>query len=171
MHNETLIFAEYSFPMFKIIFIFAVLLLILAIVFIANSKSRGKINYSCSRKGTLLSRPEQILFYRLIEAFPNHLVFAQVSMHMIVKPTYSNRSENTILFNKISRKVFDFVICDKKSNVLCVVELDDSSHNTASGKKRDHDKNMALKSASIPLVRFHVKEMPFIDQIRQNIQI
>ena len=158
--------------MFKIIFIIIILLLIIIVaLLLAKSKSGGKVNYTFSRRGTLLSKPEQILFHRLIEAFPNHLVFAQVAMSMVVKPVYSNRSEGTILLNRICRKVFDFVICDKKSNVLYVVELDDASHDRAVSKKRDHDKNMALKSAGIPLVRFQAKEMPSIDTIRQNIQI
>jgi hypothetical protein len=41
-------------------------------------------------------------------------------------------------FNKISAKYFDFVLCDKKTlGILCVIELDDQSHNAKKRQKRD----------------------------------
>ncbi len=86
--------------MFTIILIIIIALLVLIVAFLlAKSKVGGKVNYTFTRKGTLLSKPEQILFHRLIEAFPNHLIFAQVALTMVVKPVYFNRSEGTIFLN------------------------------------------------------------------------
>ena len=132
---------------------------------------RRKVGFSYASQGTLLSQPEQVLYFRLVEAFPNHIVFAQVSMQMVVKPDASNPSEKSSLRNKISNKTFDFVICNKMSRIVCVVELDDSSHNKTNAIKRDNDKNMALQSAGIPLIRFDVKRMPTSMDIRQKIII
>ena len=41
------------------------------------------------------------------------------------------------LLNKIQSKHVDFAICDEKLNVLLILELDDSSHDTETRKQRD----------------------------------
>lgn len=57
-------------------------------------------------------------------------------------------------FNRISRKHVDFVITElSTSKVVCAIELDDRSHNSASAIKRDTQKNTALRSANITLIR------------------
>ena len=56
-------------------------------------------------------------------------------------------------FHKIAQKHVDFVICDKDLYVLFAIELDDSSHDTESARRRDKFKNNAFKAAGIPLKR------------------
>lgn len=62
------------------------------------------------------------------------------------------------IFNKISRKHLDFVLLDPKTLVpVMAIELDDSSHKSASAIKRDSDKNKALNDAGLKLVRITAK--------------
>lgn len=57
-------------------------------------------------------------------------------------------------FNKICAKHVDFVVCDAETlEVLCVVELDDSSHAREDRTARDVFFDEALKDAEIPLMR------------------
>ena len=61
-------------------------------------------------------------------------------------------------FNKISRKHFDFVLCEKNNTtVVCAIELDDRSHNTARAQARDELVEDACWSAGLPLIRFPAK--------------
>lgn len=62
--------------------------------------------------------------------------------------------DNIVSFNKVARKHVDFVVSDIRTNkVLCAIELDDCSHQKSDAIKRDNDKNYALKSAGIPIIR------------------
>ena len=48
----------------------------------------------------------------------------------------------------------DFVICNREdSSIVACIELDDSSHNSKSARKRDGEKNRALTDANIALFR------------------
>jgi len=58
-------------------------------------------------------------------------------------------------FNQIKAKHIDFVLVDAKTaEILCAIELDDSSHTRADRKSRDSFLDEALKSANLPLFRF-----------------
>ncbi|EKE17727.1 MAG: hypothetical protein ACD_10C00302G0003 [uncultured bacterium] len=113
---------------------------------------------------TVLSEPEQILFHRLKEALPNQLVFVQVAMNALVgirkNPTWQSQ------FNVISGKYVDFVVCNPDFTVKAIVELDDSTHQRTDRIKSDAVKDLAFQKISCPMVRFHVREIPNIEQIR-----
>lgn len=106
----------------------------------------------------LLSVPEQVLYFRIVKALPDHLVFAQVGLSRIlgVKRGYPFQTWH----NKIDRKSADFVICSKDSSIVAVIELDDSTHERADRKHADATKQKALSSASIRLIRWNVKSLP-----------
>lgn len=57
-------------------------------------------------------------------------IFGKVRVADIIKPTACmNKSHWQTSFNKISRKHFDFVLCNNQDlSVICVIELDDKSH-------------------------------------------
>lgn len=64
-----------------------------------------------------------------------------------------SRSEWQTAFNKINRKHFDYVLCDKEDNsFVCAVELNDSSHNSGKRKERDDFLMAACSAANFPLV-------------------
>lgn len=105
----------------------------------------------------VLTEPEQILYYRIRAALPDHLVFVQVSMSQVLQPA-GTRDQNA--FNAISQKSLDFLVCRRDTSVVAAIELDDSSHNRESRKRADATKDHALQSAGIKVIRWNVTAMP-----------
>ncbi|WP_019881570.1 MULTISPECIES: DUF2726 domain-containing protein [unclassified Methylophilus] len=106
----------------------------------------------------LLSQPEQVLFHRLINALPDHIVLAQVQVSQVlgVKKGVNFYEWN----NRINRLSYDFVICRKDCSVVAVIELDDKSHESKDRIEADKRKDRATASAGIRMIRWHVKSMP-----------
>ncbi len=111
-----------------------------------------------------LSQPEQVLYHRLVQALPEHIVLAQVQVSRVlgVKRGYSFHEWN----NRINRLSYDFVVCAKDSSVIAAIELDDSSHETPSRMATDQKKDLATASAGVKLIRWHVKALPDSETIR-----
>jgi hypothetical protein len=63
-----------------------------------------------------LSHPEQILYFRLIQALPEHVILAQVQLYRFlgVKKSY----KYTEWFNRINRLSADFVVCKKDFSLV-----------------------------------------------------
>ena len=112
----------------------------------------------------ILSKPEQVLYHRLVTALPEYIVLAQVQASRVlgVKKGFNFNEWN----NRINRLSYDFVICAKDSTVLAVVELDDKSHEATSRAEADEKKNKATSAAGIRLIRWHVKAIPDQMQIQ-----
>lgn len=82
------------------------------------------------------------------------LVFPKVRMEDIVNVNKNfDNSNKTRHRNYIKSRHLDFVIADKNLQILCAVELDDSSHFSKEAKVTDKLKNDILKDAQIPLLR------------------
>lgn len=105
-----------------------------------------------------LSSPEQVLYFRLCKALPEHIVLAQVSLSRILGVKKGNNFGEW--FNRINRMSADFVLCSKDSTVVAVIELDDASHDKADRQLADAKKDKALVSAGIRLVRWNVRSIP-----------
>jgi hypothetical protein len=105
-----------------------------------------------------LSQPEQVLYHRLVQALPGHIVLAQVQVSRVlgVKRGFSFHEWN----NRINRLSYDFVVCSRDSTVVAAIELDDSSHEAASRIATDQKKNRATASAGVRLIRWHVRALP-----------
>lgn len=65
-----------------------------------------------------------------------YTVFAKVRLLDLVEPKKGIQKYKTY-FYKVQAKHVDFVLCDKKLVARCIIELDDSSHNTKDRQKRD----------------------------------
>lgn len=115
----------------------------------------------------ILTTPEQALYFRLIEALPDHITLAQVQLSQLVGlkkgPTWQT------WFNKISRKSVDYAICRKDFSVIAAVELDDKSHDAERRQAADADKDTALEAAGIRIIRWNVKNIPDKDEIRRQL--
>lgn len=131
-------------------------------------KGFKKESYDYISKQLLLSRPEQVLFKSLLEAFPDHHIFPQVSLNQIVQvqPDIIQQSKRAKLFNMINGRVVDFVVCNKDFSVNFVIELDDKSHLSSNRKKSDAKKEAALSSCGVRLVRYSVSRIPTADELR-----
>lgn len=150
-----------------LVFVLVAVVLIALIIAIVIAKRRRtsagelKIEWPFYAKH-VLSKPEQVLYHRLVTALPEYIVLAQVQASRVlgVKKGFNFNEWN----NRINRLSYDFVICAKDSTVLAVVELDDKSHETTSRAEADEKKNKATSAAGIRLIRWHVKAIP--DQIQ-----
>jgi very-short-patch-repair endonuclease len=105
-----------------------------------------------------LTAPEQVLYWRLIKALPQHVVLAQVQCSRVlgVKRGFNFNEWN----NRINRLSYDFVVCRKDGSVVAAIELDDKSHESATRAEQDARKQRATEAAGLRLVRWNVAKMP-----------
>lgn len=140
----------------NIIFIIITFLIIIALfIFIKKKKSTKELIYV--QRGPLFTKAERSFYGVLKQIVGTEFeVFGKVRVADILTPEKTtNKSIWYKAFNGISAKHFDFVICNPGDlSVLCVVELDDSSHNKKDRIKRDDFIDRACKSAGITIVRF-----------------
>ena len=110
----------------------------------------------------------EIRFYRVLQmAVPKELVFPQVGMAAVVRPSYAGAdSRFTPAFRAISQKRIDFVVCDRDSmEVRCLVELDDSSHDA----QRDQVRDAITAQAGYRTVRVRARRRYDIDGLRNRV--
>ena len=96
-----------------------VILVVVMIVVLALIKAKGQGGVSdevwpfYAKKP--LSQPEQILYFRLVQALPDHIVLAQVQLSCLlgVKKGYPHQT----WLNRINRMSTDFVVCNKDSSI------------------------------------------------------
>lgn len=151
-----------------------ILLLIIAVVVIAiqaigKSKSRDggyeEVWPFYAKKP--LSEPEQVLYFRLIQALPGQIVLAQVQLSCLLGVRKGNNYQ--YWFNRINRMSADFVVCNKDASIVAVIELDDASHQREDRQLADAKKDRALASANIRLIRWQVKAIPDIATIQSSL--
>lgn len=111
-----------------------------------------------------MSRPEQVLYFRLVKALPEQIVLAQVQLSRIlgVKKGHSFK----YWYNRINRMSADFVVCNKDARIVAVIELDDSSHEREDRRIADAKKDKALFSAGIPIIRWQAAALPDEESIK-----
>jgi len=116
-----------------------------------------------------LSKPEQVLYFRLVQALPDHIILAQVQLSRLLGVKKGNNYQ--AWFNRINRMSADFVVCNKDSSIVAVIELDDATHQKADRQASDAKKDKALSSAGIRIVRWQVKAIPDIAAIQATFMI
>jgi very-short-patch-repair endonuclease len=114
-----------------------------------------------------LSQPEQVLYFRLVEALPEHVVLAQVQLSRFLGVKKGNNFQQWM--NRINRMSADFVICNRDFSIAAVVELDDATHERADRKAADAKKDKALASAGLRIIRWQAKSLPDAAAIRSAI--
>ncbi len=113
-----------------------------------------------------LSRPEQVLYFRLTKVLPDHIVLAQVHFSRLLG--VKKGSNYQAWSNRINRLSADFVVCNKDSSVVAVIELDDASHGREDHKATDAKKDKALSSAGVRIVRWQAKALPDEATIKES---
>ncbi|MBU1235403.1 MAG: DUF2726 domain-containing protein [Gammaproteobacteria bacterium] len=112
-----------------------------------------------------LTDPEREMFARLQEAMPECVVLAQVALSSLVG--VKERDDWRRWFNRISQKSVDFVLClPQDFTVVAVIELDDISHTRSDRQRADTAKDVALRVAGHPIIRFKVQAMPAVEELR-----
>jgi hypothetical protein len=143
-----------------------VLLLILGVLAVLLKKQPKRLDgpWPLEVRGTVLSQPEQVLYGRLVQALPQNLVFAQVQLSRFLDVRRGVSRQGW--FNRISQLSADFLILNRDTNVVAAIELDEASHGHPSRRDADARKTHALRSASVKLIRWHVKSLPDEEAIR-----
>jgi very-short-patch-repair endonuclease len=111
-----------------------------------------------------LSQAEQILYFRLIQALPEHIILAQVQLSRLLGVKNGNNYQAWL--NRINRMSADFVVCNKDSSIVAVIELDDATHQREDRQAADAKKDKALASAGVRIVRWQTKSIPDIVAIQ-----
>lgn len=138
----------------------------------ANGTEPKKIDYkdSYEAKERLLSKPENLFRNILKTGLPGHEIFANVRLVDIVRvQTKHQGNKNVWLFRNISQYHIDFLVCDKETNIIAAIELDDPSHDTNDGERRDAKKDECLNAVGIKLIRIRIENMPKHTEIKNMI--
>lgn len=137
-----------------------VVLLVMAFAIFSGKGKRGTGGKTeTPRAKALLTKNEQPMYFRLLGAFPDAVVLAQVSFSALIT------ARTKAVRNRFDRKVADFVLCTRAFEVIAVIELDDSSHK---GKEAaDRARDSLLTEAGYRVLRY--TRTPDIEQIRSDI--
>tara|TARA_R110002074_G_scaffold373069_1_gene548748 strand:+ start:34665 stop:35402 length:738 start_codon:yes stop_codon:yes gene_type:complete len=128
--------------------------------------------YPYITKGPLFSAAERSFYGVLaMAAGDTAIVFGKVRIADILEPEAGlNKSNWQTSFNKISRKHFDYVLCEPTDlSIICVVELDDKSHNSNKQKERDLFVEGACNKSGLTLHRFKASDNYSVANIRNKI--
>ena len=105
-----------------------------------------------------LSVAEQVLYFRLLQALPGHIVLAQVQLSCLLGVMKGHNYQSWL--NRISRMSADFVVCLKDGSIVAVIELDDATHKQERRQQADAKKDKALASAGIRVIRWQAGSIP-----------
>lgn len=148
-------------------FLLVALAVIVLVVVLKTQSGKGHAAWPFYSKKPL-TKPEQVLYHRLVKALPECIVLAQVQLSRFLGVS---RGENFAQWNnRINRLSIDFLVCLKDSTVVAAIELDDSSHDRLHRKEADSRKERAITSAGIPLLRWSVKDLPSESAIQAAIR-
>lgn len=118
-------------------------------------------------------RPQRVMtaneveFYgRLARALPDCFVFPQVAMSALIAPRSTDKGESLAAFRAISQKRVDYALLAKDFSLVCVVELDDRTHD----KRKDARRDAFLASAGIKTIRWASSGKPSEALIQQTVQ-
>lgn len=124
------------------------------------------------RLKTLLTAAEQ-RFYKALHAAVgrDYAIFTKVRIADTMEVVrVADRRARIVAHNRIAAKHFDYVLCDPKtSNIIAAIELDDSSHQRRSRRRRDRFVDAACSKVGLPLVRYPVAHEYKASEIRHAI--
>lgn len=153
---------------FIIILVIGYCFLSLLMFFKRNNAKEIKPEYELNKY--LLTKNEHN-FYKVLNKITSEdeIICAKVRLADILKP--KKRAHFKILFNKVSQKHIDFVICNKATmEIKAGIELDDSSHNKPKTIKRDIFVNEACLNAGFKLHRVKSKRTYNIEILKNLIK-
>lgn len=154
---------------------FIILIIIVAAVVAAKKKSGGSSESSefpYVKQENLLTDAERSFLGVLEQAVGSRFrIYAQVRLaDLLAVKSGIRKPQRVSAQNKINAKHADFVLCNSKTlEIVCAIELDDSSHQRASRKSRDAFLEKACATAGLPLARFPAKSGYVVAEVRAEI--
>ena len=163
-------------------FLFILLLVIFAIVMYKLSGFGGRVKLGQPNqetypyfKNTALLTPAEISFRHSLKIVvgDSYDINSKVRLADLISVHKGlPKSEWSRSFNQIKAKHVDFVLVDKTTTeILCGIELDDSSHNNPKRQDRDSFLEAAMKSAKLPLLRFKAEQTYNSKEIEEAINL
>jgi hypothetical protein len=149
--------------------LFLFVVAIVAAILVLKAKLPAKVNtgdtatvdeFPYQQAGPLFTPAERSFLGVLDQAVAGRArVFGKVRVGDVLSPRKGlQRGASSTARNKIDRKHFDFVLCDSSDlSVICVIELDDKSHQAKSRQERDDLLLGACKAAGIPMIQVPAK--------------
>lgn len=118
----------------------------------------------------LLNNSEQTLYFRLQEAMPNMIVFAQVGVAQLA--LLRGRQDAEQLRSMAGRGV-DFVVCNRDFAIVAAIELCWPQPQPVAGHQQGSEeyKRQALERLGIPLIVFRPNKLPDADTISREIAL
>lgn len=151
-------------------------IVILVFIFVALQfflrKSPGKTDFPYEKYRFLLTKAERNFYGTLSLALGDQFaVMCKVRIADVLGTRKGLSSKERIrAFNKISRKHFDFVLCEPADlSIVAAIELDDRSHRSSGRRERDQFVEGACVAAGLALHRFDVKRAYQVEELRKTI--
>lgn len=135
---------------------------LLVFSYIAGLFARRPLKF---KRAAILTKNEMEFYSRLRSALPDLFVFPQMSMAGVIRPNESGKRYGRA-FAKICSKRIDFTVCRQDLSVVCVIELDDRTHD----KSRDVERDAMMSSAGIPTIRYESRAKPSVEKIGSDVE-
>lgn len=103
-----------------------------------------------------LLTPAESAFYKYLNICCNAYnikICPKVRMEDFIQTKAQNPREYYKFRGYIKSRHIDFLLCDESMNILCAIELDDTSHMTTNAQKTDEMKNEIYEAIGIQLFR------------------
>jgi len=124
-----------------------------------------------------LTDTEAIFFRRLMEAVPEAIVVPQMAMAALVDLAPNMKRGRYLRYldtnrSGFSQKRIDFVLLDRGTlEVVCVIELDDYSHDALDRKEDDAKRDSLLEGLGYTVMRFDCRNMPSVFELRETFDV
>lgn len=148
-----------------------IVICVIIAVMVPLLKPKKKEIFPYKKNNYLLTSNERT-FYALLEEIidlSKYEIFSQVRLSDIIK-VETGTGKYIAYFNKINKKSPDFVLCDKKTTPLLIIELDDASHEKEVRIVRDSFVDKALAAAKIPILHILCKKNYNKEELKQKIE-
>lgn len=90
------------------------------------------------------------------------MICPKVRLLDLVEPKPNARNNKTLL-NKVMSKHVDFVICNQDMEVICIIELDDTTHLRQDRMERDDFVDAVLRGAGYKIIHTWAMEPDILD--------
>lgn len=115
--------------------------------------------------------PAELSFYQVLKNLLGSRMVIQSKVRLADIFFVSQPQKYRTFFAKISQKHLDFLVCEAETmQPVFGVELDDSSHDTPSRKKRDRFVDEVFATAKLPLLHFRVKRSYNVSEIVEKVR-
>jgi hypothetical protein len=108
--------------------------------------------------GSLLNKPQQQLYARLVRAFPGHVILAHVGLAQLLDASAVIAAREA--GPRPRQGTLDFVVCKPDFTAIAVVEIDGPGAHSDAQRYRDLRRDEILRTAGIKVLRVPAFDLP-----------